>query len=172
MFIEKPLVSERITLRNALKDDLPALTAMWFDPENGKYLSDPTREYVDSAYQAALDRIEENQKGYYLAACRIKTGEIIGSCFFFPEEEADVYEIAYCVRKDVWRQGFGREIIALAISWVRGHGGKAIIAEAAKENAASHGLLKSTGFRFLRESSFKKYNMDTTYESLVYRLDL
>ena len=172
MFIEKPLIAERIALRNALKSDLPALTAMWFDHENGKYLSDPTEEYVDSAYRAALDRIEENPRGYYLAACLKDSGEIIGSCFIFPEEEASVFELAYCVHKDVWRQGFGREIITLAISWVRGHGGKAIIAEAAKENVASHGLLISTGFRVTGESTFKKYNMGIEYGSLIYRLEL
>ena len=38
MLIEKPLVSSRITVRNYQKSDLPYLTAMWFDKENGKYM--------------------------------------------------------------------------------------------------------------------------------------
>lgn len=38
---------------------------MWLDEENGKYMSDPTWEYVDAAYQKALDTLEESSNGYY-----------------------------------------------------------------------------------------------------------
>ena len=66
MLIDKSLTSSRITVRNYQKSDLPYLTAMWFDEENGKYMSDPTAEYADNDFLKALDRLENNPEGYYL----------------------------------------------------------------------------------------------------------
>ncbi len=65
MLIEKSLTSSRITVRNYQKSDLPYLTAMWFDEVNGKYMSDPTVEYVDSDFQKALGCLENNPDGYF-----------------------------------------------------------------------------------------------------------
>lgn len=172
MQINKPLISHIITLRNAKKSDLPALTSMWFDEENGKYLSDPTRQYVDDKYQAALDSIETNTHGYYLTAVLTAAEQIIGSCFIFPDDKGECFEIAYCVHKAHWRKGYATEILALATAWAKDNGFTEITAEAAKENTASHALLKKNGFTVTGESKFKKYNMDITYESYVYSLKL
>lgn len=172
MLIEKPLISSRITLRNCKRADLPILTSMWFDEENGKYLSDPTSEYADEKFQKALDGIENNPKGYFMTALLNGTDKIIGSAFIFPDEKEGSFEIAYCVNKNYWRKGFGREIISLLSGWIADHGGKEITAEAAKENTASNRLLLDTGFKVCGESSFKKYNMDITYESFLYKLNL
>lgn len=51
MKLNESLVGERIVIRNYRKSDLKFMTDMWFDEENGKYMSDPTREYVDDRYQ-------------------------------------------------------------------------------------------------------------------------
>ena len=170
MFIDSPLCGERIIARNSLKADLPALTAMWLDEENGKYMSDPTWEYVDSRFQAALDAIEVNQKGYFLTAQLRGSGEIVGSGCIFPDETGKGFDIGYCIRKDCWRKGLGTELLDLLVSWVFSHGGTEVTAEVAKENTASNRLLLRRGFQAACESSFKKYNMDITYESTVYRL--
>ena len=172
MQIEKPLSTARITARSSKKTDLPYLTAMWFDEENGKYLSDPTAEYVDARYQAALDEIEVRQNGYYLTVVLNGTETIIGSFFAFPDEKKERFEIAYCIRKDHWGKGFGSELLSLMVDWIRGKGGVEIIAEAAKDNTASDRLLKRIGFKVAGESRFQKYNMDIFYESFVYILRL
>lgn len=85
MLIEKPLISSRITVRNYQKRDLPYLTEMWFDEVNGKYMSDPTVEYVDSDFQKALDGLENNPDGYYLTVVLNGSNEIIGSACIFPD---------------------------------------------------------------------------------------
>ena len=170
MLIEKPLSASRITIRNYQKADLPFLTAMWFDEENGKYLSDPTQEYVDSVYQAALDGLEDNPNGYYLTVVLNTSGQTIGSCFIFPDSKNESFDIGYCIHKNFWGKGLGKELISLLIDWVRDHGGVEITAEAAKENIASNQLLINTGFQVIRKSEFKKYNMDICYESLIYSL--
>lgn len=55
MRIDNVLIGQRIIIRNYEKSDLDFLTGMWFDEENGKYMSDPTAEYVDEIFQKALD---------------------------------------------------------------------------------------------------------------------
>lgn len=164
------LNTPRLTLRNAKKSDLPFLTAMWFDKENGKYLSDPTPEYIDDKYQAALNSIEDNPKGYYLTAVLTGTEQIIGSCFIFPDESGSSCEIAYCIHKSHWRKGYATEILSSVTQWAKENAYTEITAEAAKENTASNALLLKSGFKVTGESKFQKYNMNVTYESNLYSL--
>ena len=171
MQIAAPLTAQRITLRNYRKSDLPTLTAMWFDPENGKYLSDPTEEYADETYRAALDKLETSPDGYYLTAVLNATNEIIGSCFMFPDnpdQQGTRLELAYCIHKARWRKGYAAELLSLAVAWAADNGYTEITAETAKENAASNALLLKTGFTLTAESAFKKYNMNVTYSSCIY----
>lgn len=173
MQMDTDLYTARMTIRNCRKDDLPFLTAMWFDEENGKYLSDPTKDYVDDKFRKALDEIEDNPKGYFLTLLLRGSEEIIGSCFIFPDDENEgAFEIAYCIRKDHWRQGYATELLLSVIEEIRDQGGTEITAEAAKENIASDTLLRKCGFAVVGESSFKKYNMDISFDSYVYRLVL
>ena len=172
MQIEKALTAQRITIRDYRKSDLPFVTAMWFDPENGKYMSDPTEDYVDDKYQKALDELEDNPEGYYLTVVSNDTGDVIGTCCMFPDEKKEVYDIGYCIHKRYWRQGYGSELIRLLIDWVRAHGGIALTGEVAKENLASNRLLQKHGFQAVRETSFKKYRMGICFESYIYRLNL
>ena len=168
MQIPTPLTSQRMTLRNYRKSDLPTLTAMWFDPENGRYLSDPTEEYADDVYRAALDKLETSPDGYYLTAVLNGTNDIIGSCFLFPDEQRTRLELAYCIHKAHWRKGYAAELLSLAASWAADNGYTEITAETAKENTASNALLLKTGFTPTAVSAFKKYNMNVTYESCIY----
>lgn len=172
MQIKAPLTAQRVTLRNYRKSDLPTLAAMWLDPENGKYLSDPAEEYADEKYQAALDKLENSPDGYYLTAELNAANQIIGSCFIFPDEKGASAELAYCIRKEHWRKGYATEILTLAAAWARDNGFTEITAEAAKENVASHKLLIKSGFTVTGESKFQKYNMNITYESCTYSLKL
>lgn len=172
MKIDKPRSTARITVRNYRKADLPFLTAMWFDEENGKYLSDPTRESVDRVYQTALEQLEDSPNGYYLTVVLNDPETIVGSCFLFPDDRHSSFEIAYCIHKDCWGRGLGKELLSLIVDWVRDQGGAAITAEAAKKNLASHQLLIKSGFQVVGEAGFQKYNTEICFESYLYRLCL
>ena len=113
MKLDRPLEGERIVIRSYAPEDLDFCTGMWFDPENGRYLSDPAREYVDEVFQRALDGLQDSGDGYYLVVERKDGGERIGTCCAFPDEAGKVYDIGYCVHRSCWRQGFGREIVEL-----------------------------------------------------------
>lgn len=174
MKLEQNILGKRICLRNYEESDLTFLSDMWFDEENGKYLSDPTREYVDDVYQKALDTLGESAYGYYLVAELIDTGECIGSASMFPDERKQVYDIGYCIHKSRWNQGYGSEAVALLCEWLRDNGATKVTAEVAAENAASNRLLRKLGFEIEKISEFKKYNMDVRFDSYIYakRFDL
>ena len=112
MLIEKSLTSSRITVRNYQKSDLPYLTAMWFDEVNGKYMSDPTVEYVDSDFQKALGCLENNPDGYYLTVVLNCSDRIIGSACIFPDKKKEIFDIGYCIHKDYWGKKFGSEPVS------------------------------------------------------------
>ena len=172
MQIKETLSAERISVRDYRKADLPFLTAMWFDGENGKYLSDPTAEYVDDRYKAALDGLEDSPNGYYLTVVLKGTEQVVGSCCIFPDGEKESYDIGYCIHKNYWGQGYGTELVALVVGWLRDRGAAEITAEAARENTASNRLLRKNGFEAVREGEFKKYNMGISFKSTIYRLVL
>ncbi len=168
MQIEKSLTSSRITVRNYQKSDLPYLTAMWFDGENGKYMSDPTAEYVDSDFQKALDDLENNPDGYYLTVVLNGSDKIMGSACIFPDGNRKIFDIGYCIHKDYWGKRFGSELLALIVAWIRGNGGIEITAEVAQDNIASNSLLANNGFKIKKKSQFKKYKMDICFNSYIY----
>lgn len=172
MQIENAMSSERIIIRDYFNTDLSFVTSMWFDKENGKYLSDPARDFVDDIFQKALDGMENNPEGYYLVIEAKDKRCLIGSCFLFPDAEKKSYEIGYCIHKEYWRKGYGSEAVLLIKEWICRHGGNEITAEVAKENLASNLLLKKLGFEIIRESKFEKYRMNIRYESYIYCLTL
>ena len=93
MKLDRPLEGERIVIRSYTPEDLDFCTGMWFDPENGRYLSDPAREYVDEVFQRALDGLQDSGDGYYLVVERKGGRERIGTCCAFPDEAGKVYDI-------------------------------------------------------------------------------
>ena len=175
MQIKTPLEGARIRIRDYKNGDLPFVTGLWFDPENGRYMSDPPAGKADGRYQKALDEMEDAGVGFYFVIELAATGERIGTCCAFPQNEAGVidetqqcFDIGYCIRKTHWRRGYGTEAVRLLMDWAAARGAREMTAEAAKENAASCGMLEKLGFFVLRESSFKKYNTDIVFPSRVY----
>lgn len=172
MKIEQNIHGKRICLRNYAESDLTFLTDMWFDEENGKYTSDPTREYVDQVFQQALDTLGESKYGYYLVIELADTSKPIGSVCMFPDEEKKMYDIGYCIHKSKWNQGYGSEAIALVLEWLKSNGAEKITAEVAIDNIPSNRLLRKYGFEVIKEAEFKKYNMDLSFDSYIYAKSL
>lgn len=171
MKIEGKLTGERITIRSYQESDLDFVSVMWFDKENGKYLSDPEKEYIDEKFQTAVDGMEDSPLGYYFVAEEIDTGELVGSCCAFPDYDSEnrlTFDIGYCVLKSHWREGLGSEIVSLLLDWIKSEGGISVTAEAAKDNKASCEMLKKLGFKVVRESCFKKYNMGISFDSFIF----
>ena len=168
MRIDKALAGQRIIIRNYEKSDLDFLTGMWFDEENGKYMSDATVEYVDDVFQKALDTLGESKFGYYLVIALADTMESIGSFCIFPDKDKKVYDIGYCIHKKYWKSGYGSEAVSLVLDWLTEHGAEKVTAEVAVDNTASNALLQKFGFTVEKKTEFKKYNMDVRFDSYIY----
>ena len=168
MKLTQPLIGQRIRIRNYRSSDLSFMTGMWFDPENGKYMSDPTRESADEKYLSILDTLEQSDDGYYLIIELLDTGDPIGSCGIFPVSGDAAYDIGYCIHKSRWKEGLGSETVSLLLDWLREHHAKKVMAEVAVENLASRALLQKFGFLPEKPSQFRKYNTDVTFDSFIY----
>ena len=172
MKINTELTGARVYIRDYRPADLDFAAGMWLDGENGRYLSDPARDYVDEAFQRALDTLQDSETGCYLTVCLNGTGERVGTCCLFPDECREGYDIGYCVHKSRWGQGLAGEAVGLLVDWVRAQGGRRVTAEVADANLPSRALLEKLGFSMGRPSEFKKYHMDVRYPSHIYQLTL
>lgn len=173
MKIENKLIGKRIAIRSYQKTDLEFVSEMWFDKENGKYLSDPEKEYIDEKFQRAVDGLEDDPLVYYFVTELLDTGELVGSCSVFPDnEDNSVFDIGYCVVKSHWREGLGNEIVTVLLDWIKSEGGVTVTAEVAKKNTASCEMLKKLGFEVVKESSFEKYHMGISFDSFIFGKEL
>ena len=172
MKMNTKLTGERIVIRNYETSDLEFVTGMWLDEENGAYMSDPTPEHVDAAFQHALDALQDSPFGYYLIIEHEKTGERVGSFSIFPDEDRKVYDIGYCIHKTHWRKGYASEALVLILDWAKSQGAEKVTAEVAVGNAASNALLGKFAFVVERQTSFQKYHMDIRFDSFIYSKEL
>ncbi len=168
MKIDNVINGNQIRIKSYTADDLLFVSSMWFDERNGKYMSDPTTEYIDDVFQRAIDGLADSKYGYYFVVELIETGEKIGSCSAFPNEDGTVYDIGYCVHKDHWKKGYGTDIVTALEHWIFEQGAAKITAEVAVENVPSNTLLKKLGYQIARETQFEKYNMGIIYPSFIY----
>jgi ribosomal-protein-alanine N-acetyltransferase len=168
MKLDNKLIAERIVIRNYEIQDKEFCTSMWYDKDNGKYLSDPTEEYVDEVFQNAVDTLQDSEDGFYFVIEDVSDGKRIGSCCAFPNDDGNSIDIGYCINKKFWRNGYATEAVGKLVEWASQQAYKSITAEVAKENEASCGLMKKLGFQVKEETSFKKYHMDITYDSYVF----
>ncbi len=168
MKIDGTICGDRLYLRSYDKNEVSFVSEMWFDKENGKYLSDPTSEFIDDVFRNALDEIQDIDDGYYFVAC-LNSGEKIGSASAFPNEDKTEYDIGYCIHKKFWRNGYGTEMVQILLGWIQKQGAKSVSAEVAVQNKGSRRLLEKLGFVVKKETEFKKYNMDISYKSYIYR---
>lgn len=172
MRISNPIQGGRIRIRNYEATDLDFVTGMWFDEENGKYLSDPTRDFVDEAFQRAPGRTAGQQAGILLCDRTRRHRERIGSACAFPDETRRTYDIGYCIQKAHWNRGYGTQAVTLLLQWLREMGACAVTAEVAVENTASCALLRRLGFAVEKQTEFQKYHMDIRFASYLYRKTL
>lgn len=170
MKLEKSLEGKRIRLRNYRAEDLDFVKEMWLDSENGKYMSDPTEEYLDEEYCQAMAEMQNSEDGYYLIAEFKDSEKLLGSCCAFPNETGKAMDIGYCIHKDYWKQGYASEMLQLLLDWFKQSGVEKVTADVAVENPGSNALLKKFGFQAVENGQFKKYHMDVTFDQYTYTL--
>ena len=170
---ETEIETPRLVIRSWRKTDRDATVAMWCDPENGKYMTEPVIENVDEKYLSLVDTLEDEQDGYNFFV-ELKDGEKripVGTCCAFPEE-GNNYDIGYCIAKGHWKEGLGTEMISALIEWIRERGGRSVTGEIADDNAGSVGLVRKLGFHPDRKSRYKKRGEETYFDAHFWKLEL
>lgn len=87
-------------------------------------------------------------------------------------EDGFVYDIAYCVHKKYWRNGYATEMAQGMIDYARQHGAKKITVDVNKENAASNAIVKKLGFKVVGERSYKKSGTNLVFTDYKYELEI
>ncbi|HAV49495.1 MAG TPA: hypothetical protein DCX75_04630, partial [Brevundimonas sp.] len=110
--LEKPLdriVTDRLVLRAARRDDLDALHAVFTRPEAMTWWSSPTHETLDQT-RAWLDSMIARQHSG-LDFLIERDGQVIGKAGFFAAPD-----IGYILHPDHWGQGLAREAVVAVLN--------------------------------------------------------
>ncbi len=169
MKIEK-IETPRLYLRGFTPADADFALSIWNDPEMGEYLLDGAMETVSDAYRREIEQLGEDEECCYLIAEDKESGARIGTCSFIPAD--GVYDLAYCVHKQFWRQGYATEMVGGMIAHARSQGAKKITIVISNENAASNAVAKKFGCRVAETLTEKKRGSDRVFTDYKYELDL
>jgi len=169
MKIER-IETDRLYLRGFTPADAAFALSIWNDPEMGEYLLDECMETVSDEYFREIQALGDDPECCYLIAEDKTTGERIGTCSFIPT--GDVYDIAYCVHKKFWRQGYATEMVGGMIDHAKSRGAKKITVFIFSENPGSNAIARKFGFRLAETLVKKKRGTDREIIDYKYELDL
>ena len=165
-----PIETERLYLRGFTPEDARFALSIWNDPEMGEYLMDEAMETIDEEYLRTIEKLGEDEECCYLIAVDKTAGTRIGTCSFLPV--GDVYDIAYCVHRDFWRQGYATEMVGGMIGWAREQGAKKVTILIFSENPGSNAIARKFGFRIAETRTVKKRGTDREFLEYKYELEL
>lgn len=166
----KPIETSRLVLRGFTKEDALWAYSIWNDPEMGEYLPDEAKEDIDPEYIKSLEVLGENKECCYLIPVLKNSDQRVGTCSFIPSEDKKIYDIAYCVHKDFWCQGYATEIAQGMMDYARIQGAEKVTIWVSKENIPSNRVAVKCGGRIVGEKTYKKRGTDVTMEEYLYQV--
>ena len=165
------IVTERLIIKSMTIDDTAIAWSFWGDHEVGKYLADPYYKDADELRELILD-IDDWTGDYPFIAYLKDTGEAAGTCSVGPEGGPNQWGFGYCVRKDLWGQGYATEMARAMIGLAYSLGIRDFQGTVATENTASGRVMEKCGMHLDHESSFRKRGTDIVYPSSIYKMHL
>ena len=149
----QPIETSRLILRRAIREDAEAMFRNWAsDPEVTKYLTWPTYEKVETAYQI-LDRwaSEYEKPNYYQWMIVLKElGEPIGSISVVRQNDrVEEAEIGYCIGSRWWHKGIMTEALTAVIEYLFTEVGmNRVAARHDPNNPHSGGVMRKCGMKY------------------------
>lgn len=168
----KKIETPRLYLRGFEKEDAAFAISIWNDREMGEYLPDPSEENIDEEYWKMVEGLGDDEECCYMISESKETGERIGTCSFIPSEDKTTYDIAYCVHKKFWRNGYATEMARGMIDYAKAHDVKKMTVNVNQKNVASNAIVKKLGFHVVGEISYKKSGTDLEMKDYKYELTL
>lgn len=172
MKIAENISKDGLMLRNYNSGDMEFASSMWNDEENGRYMSDPAKEYMDDGYKESLLSMEKSDYTYYFILEDSLTKERIGTCCACCADEGRTFDIGYCINKKFWKKKMAAKMLDMLLLWIKEMGAEKVIAEIADLNQDSKALVRKAGFVPVKVTKFKKWNMPVCYDSKIYELIL
>lgn len=107
----------------------------------------------------------------FLSWC-CKRGINISQISFMISEDKKVYDIAYCVHKNFWCQGYATEIAQGMIDYARGQGAEKVSISVGQENVASNRVAQKCGGKIVGENTYQKRGTDIIMKDYKYEIIL
>ena len=145
--------TSRLILRRAVREDAEPMFRNWAsDPEVTKYLTWPTYEKVETAYQILdLWTSEYEKPNYYQWMIVLKElGEPIGSISAVRQNDrVEEAEIGYCIGSRWWHRGIMSEALAAVIEYLFTEVGmNRVAARHDPNNPHSGGVMRKCGMKY------------------------
>lgn len=163
--------TERLYLRGFQKEDAVFAIGIWNDLEMGEYLPDQAMEEIDKVYLKEIEKLSEDEVCCYMIAEFKDTHERVGTCSFIASEDGKAYDIAYCVHKKYWRNGYATEMARGMVDYAKKHGASKVTVRVNKENTASNAIVKKMGFEVIGEKCYKKRGTELEFCDYLYELN-
>jgi ribosomal-protein-alanine N-acetyltransferase len=145
----------RLTLRRFVPNDLPALAAMYADPDVRRFFPDKTLSSEQTRRELEWflhGHPRQPQLGLW-ATIERSTGEFLGRCGLLPWtlDGVDEVELAFLIDKRRWGEGFATEAAAGIVRYARDELGlNRLICLIMPGNLASVRVAQKTGMCFER----------------------
>ena len=162
----------RLYLRSFEKEDARFAISIWNDPEMGEYLPDEAMEEIDENYVKAIEELAEVEDCYYLISELKDTHMRTGTCSFMVSDDRKIYDIAYCVHRNHWRNGYATEMAKGMIDYAKNQGATKVTVRVNKENVGSNKVVRSLGFEVVGEKTYKKRGTEIVFADYLYELKI
>ena len=165
----REIETERLILRAVTVEDAEAIFVWASDPDVNKFMIYPLHENTDVTREWLKTRDINGKDEFDLGFVLKETGELIGQGGLFYNEDLDVWEVGYNLRKDYWGQGLVPEAIQAIIDYVdKEKGIRAIVGEFAKDNMKSQRVMEKLGMTYWKDGQFSKLDGSVIFESCKY----
>jgi len=158
------LKSSRLGFRQWCEDDLAIAIQLWGDYEVTKFFDARGQWSRDEVRKRLADEIKtEKQYGVqYWPIFRLATEGHAGCCGLRPYDlSAEVYEIGFHIRSNLWRHGYAHEaagaVMGYAFHTLRVNG---LFAGHNPNNTASRHLMRQLGFRYTHDEFYSPTGLD------------
>ena len=164
--------TSRLLLRAFTKEDALWAYSIWNHPEMGQYLPDEVKKDIDYEYLKQLEILGKDEECCYLIPVFKDSLERVGTCSFIVSEDKKEYDIAYCIHKKFWGNGYATEIAQGMIHYAHTQGAEKVTIFVNQENIASNRVAQKCGGKIVSENIYKKRGTDIIMKDYKYEIVL